>query len=349
MSMAELQTQTALLEAPRRFDIVMRPKPSAAPGEVVVRIAATAVCGTDLEIYTGRHPGVNYPVVLGHEATGIVDSVGEGVTRVKAGDAVLINPIIACGRCKPCLHGRENLCRNAGLFGREVEGSMSQFVMLKERYVHVLPDGLGLTEATLIETLATVRHAQSRAGLTAGESVVVLGQGTSGLLHTALAGLSGSELIIAVSRSTWKLDMAQRLGAHHVIGASAADAVAEVLSLTGGEGADLVIDTAGGETTLMAGIEMLRPGGRLSAFAVSHESPADFSTFPLYYKEVNIIGSRALLPEDMDPSIALFATGQIDVSGFITETYPLDQAAAAFEEFERNPGRILRIVIDSNP
>ena len=118
--------------------------------------------------------------------------------------------------------------------------------------------------------------------------------------------------------------------------------------LTGGNGADTVIDTAGGAAALRAGIEMLRPGGRFSAFSISHESAAEVNLFPFYYKEISIIGSRALLAEDMPPSIELVRSGAIDVKGFITSTYPLAAAAEAFEEYEKNPGRVLRIVIDSN-
>src|SRR2546427_5462165 len=344
--MAE-QTQAAVLEAPRRFRIVERRRPSPGPGEVVVRIAATAVCHTDLSIYTGDHPGVRYPVVLGHESTGTVAAVGEGVPGLASGQGAIINPIIACGRCDMCARGAENLCRNAGLMGREVEGSLNQYLRIPSRYVHALPGHLPLAQATLIETLATVRHAQQRLGLKANESVVVLGQGTSGLLHARLAVLAGANPVIAVSRSRWKLDRAIAMGAHHALDTGAEGSADEVVRLTGGAGADAVIDTAGGAAALRAGIEMLRPGGRFSAFSISHESASDLNLFPFYYKEISVIGSRALLPEDMRPSIDLVASGAIDVKGFITATYPLAHAAEAFEEYERNPGRILRIVIDS--
>jgi 2-desacetyl-2-hydroxyethyl bacteriochlorophyllide A dehydrogenase len=343
----ERSTRTAVLEAPRRFNLAARPMPVAGRGEVVVRIAATAVCHTDLEIYTGRHPGVRYPVVMGHEATGVVESAGPGCEGLAPGTPVIINPIIACGRCDSCARGAENLCRNAGLFGREVEGSMTQYVRLPARYVHPLPPHLPLAAATLIETLATVRHAQRRLAVAAGESVVVLGQGTTGLLHTRLAVLAGAHPVIAVSRSRWKLDRAAEMGAHHLLDTDAEKAVDEVLRLTAGSGADVVVDTAGGGGMLRAGLDMLRPGGRFSPYAVSHEPVQGFSTFPLYYKEASIIGSRALLAEDMAPAIELVASGSVDVSGFITATYPLGRAAEAFEEYERNPGKILRIVIES--
>jgi len=339
--------RAAVLEAPRKFAVVGKDTPRPGPGEVRVRTVATAVCHTDLSIYAGKHPGVRYPVVLGHESTGVVDRVGDGVAGLRPGQHVIVNPAISCGRCDCCARGAPHLCRNAGMFGRDIEGSLNQYVCLPERFLHALPAELPLNEATLIETLATVRHAQKRLDLHAGESVVVLGEGTSGLLHTRLAVLSGANPVIAVSRSRWKLDRASAMGAHHAIDTGAEGAVSEVLRLTGGNGADTVIDTAGGGAALRAGIEMLRPGGRFSAFSISHESAADLNLFPFYYKEISIIGSRALLPEDMAPSIDLVASGAIDVKGFITATFPLAQAAEAFQEYEKNPGRILRIVIDS--
>ena len=339
--------RTAVLDAPRRFGIVDRAKPVAGPGEVLVRIAATAVCHTDLAIYTGEHPGVRYPVVMGHESTGVIDSIGDGVTGINPGQHVIINPIITCGHCDSCLRGAGHLCRNAGLFGREVEGSMGEYVNLAARYVHPLPDRLPLADATLIETLATVRHSQVRLGLKAGESVVVIGQGTTGLLHTRLAVLAGANPVIAVSRTRWKLDMATQMGAHHAVDVSAEKAVGEVTRLTGGSGADVVIDTAGGASVFMAAIDMLRPGGRLAPYAISHECCPGFTTFPMYYKEISIIGSRALTDADMAPSIDLVASGKIDVSNFVSASYPLDRTPEAFEEYERNPGKVLRIVIDS--
>jgi 2-desacetyl-2-hydroxyethyl bacteriochlorophyllide A dehydrogenase len=339
--------KAAVLQQPRKFAVAERPVPEADAGEVVVRIAATAVCHTDLAMYLGHHPGVRYPVVLGHEATGTIATVGANVTALRPGQNVIINPVISCGSCDCCRRGDEHLCRNAGIIGREFEGSLSQYIRVGARYVYPLPPHLPLAEATLIETLATVRHAQVRAGITADDSVVVLGQGTTGLLHTRLAVLAGARQVIAVSRTKRKLDLAMGMGARHAVQASVDAATAEVQRLTGGTGAGVVIDTVGGTGTLRAGIDMLRPDGRFISFSLNHEVFSGLSAFWLYFKEASIIGSRALTHADMAPSIDLVASGKIDASVFITARYPLDQVAAAFEEYERNPSRILRIVIDA--
>jgi len=338
-------TLAAVLQAPRRLELLTRPTPVARRGEAVVRVAATAVCHTDLEIYTGRHPGVRLPVVMGHEATGVVEAVGDGVARVQPGQAVLLNPIIACGACDSCARGHGNLCRNAGLFGREMDGSLAEHVVLPESYLYPLPAHVPLAAATLIETLATVRHAQERARIAPGESVVVLGQGVAGLLHTQLAKLSGACPVVAVSRSSWKLELARRRHADRVVNSAQEDAIAAVREATAGRGADVVVDAAGDPALIVPAIEMLAPGGRLVVYGISHRPVPGFTTFPLYFKELTLYGSRALTPGDFAPAIELVASGAVDVDGFITASYPLERVAAAFEEYERSADSVLRLVI----
>ena len=338
-------TRAAVLEAPRRLSVVERPAAAPGRGQARVRIAATAVCHTDLEIYTGRHPGVRYPVVMGHEASGVVEDVGPEVTRVRPGQRVVINPIAECGTCDCCARGQGYLCRHAGLMGRELPGSLADHVVVAETCLQPFPDDLSPVVATLIETLATVRHAQERARVAPGESVVVLGQGTTGLMHTQLARLSGALPVIAVSRSATKLAMARRMKADHVVDAGRQDAVAAVLDVTTGKGADLVIDAAGVPELMGPAIEMLRPGGRLLVYGISHRPVPDFTMFPMYFKELTLIGSRALTPADLEAATRLIASGAIDVDGFVSGSYPLEAAAAAFAEYERAPESILRLVI----
>jgi 2-desacetyl-2-hydroxyethyl bacteriochlorophyllide A dehydrogenase len=337
-------TRAAVLEAPRRLQVAERPTVQPGPGDALVRVAATAICHTDLSIYTGRHPGVRYPVVLGHEATGVVEAVGPGAP-IPVGARVVINPIIACGACDCCLRGDENLCRRAGLLGRELNGSLAEHLILPARYLHPVPDSIDLQAATLIETLATVRHAQQRVRIAPADAVVVLGQGATGLFHTRLAKLSGASLLIACSRTPWKRDFGQRMGADATVDPTARDIAAEVLRLTEARGADVVIDTAGDPRLFGPAIQMLRPGGTLLFYAISHEPVPDFTTFAMYYKELTLVGSRALVPADFAPAIRLVETGAVPLDGFITGSYPLDRAAAAFGDYERDPDRVLRLLI----
>src|SRR2546425_11265477 len=149
----------AVLQAPRRLELLRRPEPVARRGEARVRVAATAVGPTDLEIYTGRHPGVRLPVVMGHEATGVVEAVGEGVERVRPGQPVLLNPIIECGSCGACVRGHGKLCANAGPFGREMDGSLAEHILLPAGHLYPRPPPLPPPAAPLVETRAPARHA----------------------------------------------------------------------------------------------------------------------------------------------------------------------------------------------
>jgi 2-desacetyl-2-hydroxyethyl bacteriochlorophyllide A dehydrogenase len=339
-------TRAAVLTEPRRFTLATRARSTPGRGEALVRVAATAVCHTDLAIYTGSHPGVRYPVVPGHEAAGVVEAVGPDC-RVAVGTRVVINPIIACGACDCCARGDENLCRRAGLLGRELDGSLAEHLVLPERYLHPVPDAVSLEAATLIETLATVRHAQQRVRIDSGDAVVVLGQGATGLLHTRLAKLAGAAPVVAISRSGWKRDLARRMGSDVTVDPASGDIVAEVLASTHGRGADVVIDTAGDPDLVRPALDMLRPGGALLLYAISHQPVPDFTTFPVYYKELKLVGSRALIPGDFAPAIRMVAEGAVNVDGFISGSYPLHEAPAAFGEYERAPERVLRLLIVS--
>jgi len=337
--------RAAVLEAPRRLRLVERARPAPGPGQALVRVLATAICHTDLEIYTGRHPGVRYPVVLGHEAAGEVEAVGPGVHRLRPGARVLVNPIVACGACDACARGRGNLCRRAGLLGRELEGSLAGHLVLAEDALHPLPPGLPPERAPLLETLATVHHAQRRAGVAPGDSVVVFGLGASGLLHAQLARRLGAAPVVGVSRTPGKLVLARRLGVEHVVDATRADPVAEVARLTGGRGADVAVDTTGEPAVLAQALAALAPGGRLVLYAISHRPLAEVTAFPVYFKELTLYGSRALTPEDVAPAVELVTSGAIDLEGFVTARYPLARVAAALEAYERDPGQVLRLVV----
>lgn len=337
-------TRAAVLEAPRRFRLVEQPTGAPAPGQALVRVAATAVCHTDLTIYTGEHPGVRYPVVLGHEAAGVVEAVGPD-TRIAVGTRVVIDPLIGCGGCDCCARGDEHLCRHGGVIGREMPGSLAEHIVIGERSLHPVSAEIDLRAATLIETLATVRHAQQRVRIAPGDAVVVLGEGASGLLHTRLAKLSGAAPLIGVSRSAWKRERARRMGADATVDPSGRDIVAEIRGLTDGRGADLVIDTAGDPGLLRQAMDMTRPGGTLLLYAINKQPVPDFTTFQMYHQELTVVGSRALRASDMEPSIRLVASGAVSLEGFITESYPLERAPAAFADYEREPERVLRLLI----
>lgn len=335
--------KAAVLQGPGELVLDTVPKPGAGPSQVLVRVRATAICGTDISMYLGKTK-VNLPLIMGHEFTGTVEEIGVQVTKVVPGDRVVIDPGTSCRVCSLCCSERAHLCRKGGLVGREVPGSYAEFIAVGEHQVFALPEVIGFVDGAAVELLATVVHGQRRAGVRVGETVVVLGQGASGLLHTALAKLSGAT-VVATSKSEGKLSLSRRYGADFVVDARDPGAVGAIQELTGGEGADLVIESAGSHETVRQALELVRPGGRILQFGISSSPINDLKLYPIYFNEITLIGSRALQPADYPPAIDLVAKGKIDVASLITHQYSLDDIAGAFKMIAGKSEDILRAVI----
>jgi len=336
--------KAAVLYEPYRIAVKEVKKPKIDAGEVLVKIKATGVCGTDVEIYRGKHS--KFPLIMGHETSGEVVQVGKNVDRICVGDRVVINPIFYCGKCYFCLMNRRNLCPHCGLLGRDIEnGAYAEYVAIPEHMTFKFPERVSYEEATVIQLLTTVYHSQKRIKIMPGDSVAILGQGAAGLLHTRLAKLSGANPIIVTSRSNWKLELAKRYGADITINQKEEDPVKIILNHTNERGADIVIEAVGSPDTLKQAIEVVRPGGVILSFGIPTEHIHDINFFPIYFKEILMVGSRASTGEEFEPSIKLVSTGAVDVKPLITHIFPLEKIKEAFDLIDRSPGTVLRVVI----
>lgn len=335
--------KAAVLRGPKQLRIEEVPPPEPAYGEVLVRVKATAICGTDISIYQGKTP-VRYPRIIGHESAGEVVEAGEGVRGLKAGDRVVMSPTSYCGACPACLAGYANICENGGLFGREFDGTYAEYVTLAENRAFRLPDSISVLEATTFIVLTTVVYAQRKIALLPGSSVAVIGEGPAGLLHTRFAKLRGAEPVIGVSRSQWKLDLARStFGADWTVREAVEERVRE---LTGGRGADLVVESAGTAATLNLATELVRPGGTILAFGITPPQVEQFRSYALYYKDLTIVGSRAMQPMDWAYSIALAERGKVDLGTMITHRLPLEELAGGFELLHDRSQQVLRVVVE---
>jgi len=334
--------RAALLHGPCDLTIDEVPQPRPGPGEVLVKLMATAICGTDVAVYAGKYP-VTYPLIPGHESAGLVVEVGEGVSGVRAGDRVILNSLVYCGLCPWCRRGETSLCPNGGLLGREQPGTFAQYVVVRDRQCHLLPETVDWVDATNLAVLATVVRAQRRARIRQGMSVLVIGQGVSGLLHTQLARAQGASTVIGISRSQWKLDLAAKLGAHRVMTAGNPGNVEEVRELTNG-GADIVIDTVGISETMQAALEMVGRGGTVVAFGVDPSFIPSLSTYTFYDREITVVGSRAQTPVDIELAISAVKTGQVEITFLTTHRYDLEQFPAAMYKAKFNPEGLRTVI-----
>ncbi len=341
--------RAAFLTEIHRYELGEKEPSALGSEDLRIRIHSSAICGTDLAIWAGKQPGLRLPIVGGHEATGVVEEVGAGVVKFRSGDRVVLNPTEFCGKCHYCRRGLEHLCERGGLRGREVSGTYSDYVVVHENLAYGFPDTIDFDAGTNFIALYTVVYGQRKLPHLTGKSVVVLGQGVTGLLHTQLARHSGAGPVIAVARSPWKLDLAKGLGATDTICAREKNPVEEILRLTDGRGADIVIEAAGAPESIRQSFEMARPAGTILQFGIGPKTVNDIPVQEFYFKDLTVVGCRAGMPEDFETAIDLVSQGRIDLRPTITDHFPLNEVQKGFEYVEKGEGKTLRAVIDLAP
>jgi L-iditol 2-dehydrogenase len=290
-----------------------------------VRVEAVGICGTDLSIYAGKIP-VDYPRVMGHE---IVGTVVSGGSDDEVGTRVLVDPGIACGNCWQCREGRTNICTAGGLIGRDQDGGLRDLMPVPASNVHELPGGLDPGTAPMLQVLATCVHAQRRARVYPGESVVVLGLGVTGLLHLQLAKLGGAGPLIGITRSAPKLALARALGADLTIAADGSETSEVAAALP--DGADLVIECVGTVDAFARAIELVRIGGRILAYGTMTETSGEVPFYELYHKEISVTGARSARVEDFPMAIDLVASGRVELGTLVSGRFGIDDVDDAIQ------------------
>ncbi|MCY4370596.1 MAG: alcohol dehydrogenase catalytic domain-containing protein [bacterium] len=319
--------RAAVTLGPGNLDVVDVANPHAGEA-VLVHLERAGICGTDLKILDGAAP-IRYPRILGHELVGTTSSASPG-GRIPSGARVLVNPGIHCGDCYLCRKDRPQLCPRGGLLGRELDGVFAEQIALEETFLHVVPDRIAPDDAGLLQVLGTVVHSQEAVPVAQDTVVVVIGLGVSGLLHVQLLGHRGAGRVIGVTRSSWKLELARRLGASAV--ATPDKAAGIVAEVSGGRGADLVIEAVGTESTVAQAIEFCAPGGDVVIYGTVTGGSGRIPYYQLYLKEITVHNPRAARPRDYDAAIALAAAGHIQLAPLISSLHPLKHAGTAFAE-----------------
>ena len=339
--------RAAVLKAPNELILAEAPEPRAEPGDLVLRVRAATICGTDIRILRGRKTaGVRYPSIIGHEFAG---EVVVGTLEFPVGTRVGVCPSIPCGHCAQCLHGRENLCPDQQAMGYHIDGAFAEFVRIPGRavstgHVHKLPDAMAFDEAALAEPLACVINGQNRIGLTQGDSVTVLGAGPIGLLHVQLARLRGAARVIVSEPSPQRREAALSFGADVVIDPTEADLRERVRQETWGLGADVVICAIGIPALAQQAIGLAGIGGRVSFFAgFSKGEKADLDINAIHYDELRITGSFGLSRLDFATALRILADRRIDARPMITHRYGLSDVSEAFAQAER--GSAIKVAI----
>lgn len=325
------------MDSPKAYDMSLKHTDELEPGpnEVVVKVNAAGICGTDLKIYQGKYPNIKWPIILGHEFSGQVAAVGEGVEGLPVGTNVTARPGIShCGRCRMCIEGKTNVCSEKNRLGFEQNGAFAEYVRVHKDQIHVLPEEIDLTTAAMIEPLAVVVHALRSVTIKPSDTVLVIGPGPIGLIALLLSKANGATVAISgLSKDHKKLSLAQELGADLLIDAEKENGINKLLEMTDGDGSDIVLECTGTAGGVNQGLELCRTGGIYVQIGTwSHPLTVDF--MKIAYKELTITGSYGHTKLDWRNSIQLLQTKRIDLTPLIQGIYSMNEWEKAFKDAE---------------
>ncbi|MBM4333182.1 MAG: zinc-binding dehydrogenase [Deltaproteobacteria bacterium] len=359
MSQTILQNMKALvLTGPGKFEIQEVPVPTPGPFEVLCRIGAVAICGTDPEVIKGSMAGYwppSYPFIPGHEWAGEVVALGENAEPFfKIGDRVAGEAWKGCGHCANCVAGHYNRCQNYGRletgirhYGFQFRGAYAQYNVYSVKSIHKMGDSVSFREGSLVDTAGVGLHGMELTGITPGGTVAIIGPGPIGILAMRTARLLGAAKFIVVGRPP-RLDAAGKLGADILINIQREDPVEGVRTANGGFGVDEAFECSGSEGTLYQAIRMVREGGRIGLLGVPHDKVMEKIPFKYVCRnEIAIFGSKAN-PNVSDKVLSLMASGQLVVKDLITHVFPLEEFAQALKTFVHRKDGAMKVVIEPN-
>ena len=335
----------------RRLEIAEVATPAAGAGEVLIRVGACGICGSDVHGYDGSSGRRIPPIVMGHEAAGRIAAVGAGVTGLAEGDRVTFDSTIYCGACGFCRRGEVNLCDHRQVLGVSCgdysrAGAFAEFVTVPARVVYKLPESISFAEAAMLEAVAVTIHAVSLAKITAESTALVVGAGTIGVLILQALRAAGCKRVFVSDVDATRLKLAKDLGAADVLLADK-DVVAQILQRTGGVGVDVAMEAVGRDETVNAAIASVRKGG--TVVLVGNISPE--TTLPLQKvvtRQIRLQGSCASAGE-YPQAIKLTASGAIRVRPLITAIAPLAEGPQWFERLYAREPNLLKVVLTPGP
>ena len=342
--------RAALIDRPGMVRVGNIADPTPNPGELVIRVGACGICGTDLHIVDGDSPIVRYPIVPGHECAGEIVAVGKNVpqrigtveTKLAVGARVAVEPNRYCGYCEFCRSGHENVCLNYAAIGVTTDGAFAEYVAAPASQAYVLPDNISFQEAALIEPVSCAVHGMHRLNPKSGDTFLIMGAGTMGLILLQLAVRGGASKVVVVDLNMQRLQRAAALGA--------SDTCTDIHKLLETEplGFDCVIDVTGVAQAMESAFTAVKRGGKFLVFGVApQEASISLSPFRIYNDEITVLGSMAVL-FSFGPALDLVNGGVIDTKALLTTALPLEDFANALSMVRRGEGVKTQIVFNDS-
>jgi 2-desacetyl-2-hydroxyethyl bacteriochlorophyllide A dehydrogenase len=326
-----------------RFEDV--PTPEIEDNEVLLRVKACGVCGTDVHFFHGEWV-VDLPLIPGHEFSGELAEVGKDVTVASPGDKVSIDPNVICNVCKSCRRtDKSHLCSNIKAIGVDTNGAFAEYLKAPESAVYHLPDNVDFETGAMTEPVGCAIRGFDNTKTTLGDNVVIIGAGPIGLILQQMALLQGAAKVLTIELIEERRKMAEKLGAHRTISPAEEDVSAAVAEETQGNGPEVVFEAVGSAKTIELALDLAGRGARVNLFGVAPQSDViNVRPFMLYDKELKISASYRD-PFTFDRAIQLLANDRIDVKSLITHRYPLSEIREAFETFEKKKAESIKIMM----
>jgi 2-desacetyl-2-hydroxyethyl bacteriochlorophyllide A dehydrogenase len=333
--------KTLVCAEPGRFLMAETEMPEPGPGQVLLKVRQVGVCGTDLHAFEGTQPYFSYPRILGHEL-GCEVADANGSRWFREGEAVTVMPYFACGDCIACRKGRPNCCVSLAVYGVHVDGGMREYIAVPAASV-VSGGGLCTEALALVEPLAIGAHGVRRAGIVAGEDVLVLGAGPIGLGLMRFAALAGAR-VISMDVNRRRLDVCRTLGVVDIVDGSSEDAEARVRELTGGRMPDVVIDATGNLSAIRTAFRYLAHAGRFLLVGLQ-KGDVSFSHPEFHKREATLMSSRNATRDDFEQVLTAIRNGAVDPKGLITHRVGLDEAGERFPDWLNPDSGVVKAMV----
>jgi len=316
--------------------------PDVEDNEVLVKFHAVAICGSDLHAYKGMSKRRKPPLVMGHEFSGEIIEIGKKVKRFSDGERVVVEPLICCGKCKPCKIGKTNVCEERKLIGLDSSGAFAEYVSVPENKCHKLLNSVSFEEAALAEPLAVAVHAVNITPVEKGDTVLIIGSGTIGLLMMQVARNGKASNIFATDVYDYLLDLAKKFGANMVINTKDDDIFKTISSNV--DSIDVVFEAVGLQRTVQQALSIVRCGGCVTLIGML-EDKMELNMLNVAVKEIMIQGSYGYTSDDFKQALKLIASGKVKVKHLITHVLPLDDITKGFELLAEKKENVIKVVL----
>ncbi len=333
------------MTAPHTIEIKEVPVPEVKPGQVLVAMKRVGVCGSDIHVFHGQHPYVTYPLTQGHEVSGEIVALGEGVTSLAIGQKVTIEPQVTCGQCHPCRHGKYNLCENLKVMGFQTTGAASEYFAVDAAKITLLPDSMTFEEGAMIEPLAVAVHAVKRVGDITGKKVAVLGAGPIGILLVQTLKAFGAAEVLVTDVSDLRLKLAKACGADYAFNTREVEFGQVVVECFGPDKADLIYDCAGNNITMGQAIQNARKGSIIVLVAV-FAGMATVDLAKLNDSELDLYTTMMYRHDDYIDAIRIVSEGKVNLKPLVSKHFPLVQYQDAYEFIDSNRETTMKVLID---